>query len=43
MKVTVEFEDNDHVYTVDFFKLAKKLKITEAQVKQAVQSIVSKS
>lgn len=43
MRVTIEFEDNDKTYTVDFLKLAKKLKITEDQVKQAVQDALSKN
>jgi len=43
MKVTVEFEDNDHEYSIDFFKLAKYLKITDDQIRQAVQKIMSKS
>lgn len=36
MKVTVEFEDNNNVYTVDFLALIKRLKITEQQVRAAV-------
>lgn len=43
MKVTVIFDDNDHEYQVDFLKLAKKLNITEAQIKQVVQEIISKT
>jgi len=43
MKVEVTFEDNDHVYTVDFIKLAKKLGITAEQIKKAVQEEISKS
>jgi len=43
MKVEITFEDNDKTYTVDFLKLAKHLKITEEQVKQAVQDALSKN
>lgn len=43
MKVTVLFDDNEHEYTVDFFKLVKKLKITEAQIRQAVDELIRKS
>jgi len=43
MKITVEFEDNEHIYTVDFLRLAKKLKVTEEQIIQAVQDILSKT
>lgn len=42
MKVEVSFEDNDNIYRVDFLKLAKLLKITEEQVIQAVQELLSK-
>jgi hypothetical protein len=42
MKVQIEFEDNDNIYSVDFFKLVKLLKITEEQVIQAVQELLSK-
>ena len=43
MKVTIYFEDSDKTYEVDFLKLAKKLKITEEQVKHAVQDALSKN
>ena len=43
MTVTVEFEDSESKYTVDFLRLCKRLGITEEQVKQAVQDILSKS
>lgn len=43
MKITVFFDDNDHEYTIDFFKLAKSLNITEEQIKLAVQDIISKT
>lgn len=43
MKVEITFEDSGNVYTIDFLKLAKRLKITEEQVKQAVQDVLSKS
>jgi len=43
MKVLVEFENNDHIYTVDFFKLAKELGITEEQIKNAVQELIKRS
>lgn len=43
MKVIIEFEDNEATYSVDFLKLCKVLKITEAQVKQAVQKQIAKS
>jgi hypothetical protein len=36
MKVTVEYIDEGKAYTVDFFVLAKKLGITEEQIKKAV-------
>jgi hypothetical protein len=42
MKVQIEFEDNDNIYNVDFFKLVKLLKITEEQVIHAVQELLSK-
>lgn len=43
MKVTVEFEDNTNKYKVDIFRLCKRLNITEEQIKQAVQDILSKT
>lgn len=43
MKVEVTFEDSEHVYTVDFIQLAQQLHITEEQVKQAVNKVISKS
>lgn len=43
MTVTVYFEDSDKTYTIDFLRLAKQLRITEDQIKQAVQDILSKS
>jgi len=42
MKVTVEFDDSDNTYIVDFMKLAKRLNITEEQVIRAVQDALSK-
>lgn len=43
MRVTVYFEDTEREYQVDFMKLAKKLKITEAEVIKAVQDLLSKN
>jgi len=43
MKVTVYFEDNDNTYEVDLFKLTKKLKVTEEQIKKAVLETVAQS
>lgn len=43
MTVTVEFEDNANKYAVDIFRLTKRLNITEEQIIQAVQDILSKS
>lgn len=43
MKVTVEFDDNDHIYTVDFVKLAKALDITEEDIKRAVYELIRKT
>lgn len=41
MKVVVTFEDHDKVYTLDFLKLAKKLKITDQDVKKAVLDLLA--
>lgn len=42
MTVTIKFEDNDRVYTVDLLKLAPKLGITEDQIKQVVYMELAK-
>jgi hypothetical protein len=43
MTVTIEFEESGKKYTVDFLKLSKQLNITEEQIKQAVQDVLSKN
>ena len=42
MKILVEFDDNDHVYTVEFNKLIKimKLNITQEDVEIAVKKAI---
>ena len=42
MTITVTFEDNDNIYTVDFLQLVKKLKITEEQVKKVITEELAK-
>lgn len=36
MKVTIEFEDNERKYTVDFLKIATKLGITAEDIQRVV-------
>jgi hypothetical protein len=43
MEVTVTFADSDKIYTVDFLKLAKKLKLTEEQIRRTVIELVAQS
>ena len=43
MTVEVKFEDNDHIYTVDFYKLAKKLNLTVGQIQSAIDELIRKS
>lgn len=43
MQVIVTFDDTDNEYSIDIFKLTKKLGVTEEQIKQAVYETLSQT
>lgn len=43
MKVVVKFEDNDHLYELDFVKLLEELGVPAEDVYTAIDTLIRKS